>query len=52
MLLFISSRYHHLAPHDLLEAGREPVNVKADGTCLFRSVSVSLYGDEIEIGAG
>ena len=39
-------RYRHLVPTDLLQQCYEPVNVKGDGNCLFRSVSMHLYGTE------
>ncbi|XP_065052632.1 uncharacterized protein LOC135681911 [Rhopilema esculentum] len=42
----IEQWYRNYVPPQLLETGREPIKVKADGTCLYRSVSTALFGDE------
>eukprot|EP00795_Rhopilema_esculentum_P016119 gene16119-7475_t len=36
----------HLVPDELRDAGKEPISVKADGTCMFCSISVAIYGNE------
>eukprot|EP00795_Rhopilema_esculentum_P010076 gene10076-18725_t len=37
---------HHLVPDELRDAGKQPISVKADGTCMFRSISIAIYGNE------
>ena len=39
-------RYRHYTPESVPGDGYEPINVQADGNCLYQSALVHLYGTE------